>query len=108
MAQNPKLAVYWQTWSTRWTSDPTSMDLVKDLDERVGIVYLAFAMATGLTYKLGDRSCWNTGLQFSQVFDVVAKAISILRARGVIVMLSGGGGGGPGARGGGGGGGGAA
>ncbi len=84
-------AVYWQTWSTKWCAKSEDMDLYRELDPRVQIVYLAFSTATH-NYTKGKYTLEGTGLQFSQDFAVVKGAIQLLKQRGVTVMLSVGGG----------------
>lgn len=77
---------YFQTWSSRWASDPTKLDLA-NIDYRVKIVYLSF-VDPKTTYSLGQKTWATTGLEFSMDFMVVKKAIDILTGRGVQVMLS--------------------
>ncbi len=79
--------VYWQSWSSKWTSDPTKFDLVTDLDPNANIVYLAFANPNS-TYTKGQKTWATTGLDFSSDFGVVAEAIKIIRSKNVVVMLS--------------------
>jgi hypothetical protein len=82
-------SVYFQSWSSAWTSDSSKLDLAK-IDERIGVVNLAFVDPCMKEYKAGSFE--GTGLQFSSDFNVVKGAISLLVGRGVKVMLSVGGG----------------
>lgn len=87
------IALYYQTWSDPWTSVPSTMKLAKisvDFPE-VTIVNIAFALPNP-SYVKGQKTFVNTGLNFSQDFSVVVNAINILKAKGIIVMLSVGGG----------------
>jgi chitinase len=84
------IAVYFQTWSSRWTSDPEQMDLV-NIDKNVDVVYLAFADPS-MKYSKGQYNFANTGIEFSQDFIVVKNAIALLKKRGVKVLISVGGG----------------
>ncbi len=78
--------VYFQSWSSRWASDPKQLDLT-NIDAKIGIVYIAF-VDPKTTYASGQNSWATTGLQFSMDFAVVKQSIALLRARGVAVMLS--------------------
>ena len=82
--------MYFQTWSSRWASAGSELDLGK-LEKPVTIVNLAFVQPT-CTYYTGQRTWAGTGLNFSSDFGVVAEAIKILRGKGIKVMLSVGGG----------------
>lgn len=62
------------------------MDLA-NIDPRVNVVYLSFANPN-TTYKAGSKTLAGTGLDFNQDWAVVAGAISLLKARGVCVMLA--------------------
>ena len=79
-----KTAVYFETWAARWTSDASSSDLAK---LEVGIINLAFADPKS-TYRKGQNTFDNTGLQFSWDFKVVKEAIKLAQDRGVKIMLS--------------------
>jgi len=79
--------VYWQTWSSKWTSAAANLDLVTALDPNCDLVYLAFANPS-TTYKQGSLSFGGTGLDFSMDFSVVRDAIKILKTRGVNTLLS--------------------
>jgi chitinase len=79
-------AVYYQTWSANWASSPANHDLTK-IPSNINVVYLAFAQPD-MVYTRGSNTFQGTGLQFSADFAVVKGAIAILRARGVVVMLS--------------------
>lgn len=85
------LAVYFPSWSSPWVSDGSKMDLALIPDNFPGVdcVNIAFADPK-MSFTPGTFS--GTGLQFSQDFYVVAQAITILKSKGVTVMLSVGGG----------------
>lgn|SRR6185437_1229640 len=79
------VGLYYPSWSSPWTSDPTKMDLA--LLTNVTIVNIAFVQPN-IGYVKGSNSFAGTGLEFSQDFGVVAKAIGLLQQKGVKVMLS--------------------
>lgn len=85
-----RVAVYFETWSSKWTNDPKQMDLAL-ISAPVTIVNISFA-APGLSYWKGQQNFNNTGLNFNQEFWVVKGAIQILKAKGIKVMLAVGGG----------------
>jgi len=87
------VGIYFETWSSPWTSDPTTMNLSQLPTMYPGIttVNLSFAQPN-LQYAKGQHTFANTGLQFSQDFSVVVAAIKILTSKGIKVMLSVGGG----------------
>lgn len=78
------VSVYYQTWSSPWTDKGENMDLA-NLDPKINMVNISFAHPQ---CKYTKNSFSGTGLSFSQSFSVVQKAIQILKARGVIVMMS--------------------
>ena len=82
-----QIAVYFDSWASKWVGQPGDMDLAKLDLPGLTIVNLAF-VKPDLTYAKGQGSFAGTGLDFSQEFWVVKGAISILRARGIKVMLS--------------------
>lgn len=88
-----RTSIYFPTWASPWVSKGSDMDLAKlpQTIPGVGIVYLAFATPE-CTYMKNQKTFNGTGIQFSQDFNVVVDAISILKNAGVIVMLSVGGG----------------
>ena len=85
-----QIAVYYESWSPPWTSDPNKLSL-SQIAAPVSIVYISFAHPT-CQYNPGQRSWNGTGLNFSQDFDVVYRAIQLVRSKGIKVMLSVGGG----------------
>jgi chitinase len=85
-----RVGVYFQSWSSKWTKEPSKMDLAQ-IKAPVTVVYLSFA-SPGCTYFTGQQSFQNTGLNFSQDFWVVKDAIKLLKEKGILVMLSVGGG----------------
>lgn len=85
-----QIGVYYETWSEKWTSDATKSGLAL-IDKPVTIVYLSFATPDS-KYVKGQFSFINTGLSFSSDFKIVQQAISILKKKEIIVMLSVGGG----------------
>jgi chitinase len=84
------IGTYFQTWSSGWASSGSALDLSK-VQSPINIVYLSFADPNS-TYTSGQNTFTNTGIQFSSNFNVVKDAISILKSKGIIVMLSVGGG----------------
>ena len=68
-----------------WTSDAKNCQLVNV--KYANIIYLSFVSPT-CTYKNGQNTWEGTGLSFSSDFSVIKDAISILRAKDVVVMLS--------------------
>lgn len=85
-----RVAVYFETWSSKWTNDPKQMDLAL-IAAPVTVVNISFS-SPGSSYKKGQNTFQNTGLSFSQEFWVVKGAIGILRGKGIKVMLAVGGG----------------
>jgi len=85
-----KVAVYFESWASKWTNDPNTMDL-SAISDPVTIVNISFA-APGCSYYPGQNSFDNTGLNFSQAFWVVKGAIQKLKCKGIKVMLAVGGG----------------
>jgi len=85
-----RVAVYFESWSSKWTNDPKTMDLAA-VGSPVTIVNLSF-VSPGCTYWSGQNTFQNTGLNFCQDFWVVKGAIALLKAKGIKVMLAVGGG----------------
>lgn len=83
------IGLYFETWSSTWTSDPTNLSLQMTAGQPVTIVNIAFAQPD-MQYSSGSFA--GTGLEFSQDFAVVKSAIALLISKGVRVMLSVGGG----------------
>lgn len=85
-----RVAVYFETWSSKWTNDPKQMDLAL-ISAPVTVVNISFVSPT-LSYWKGQNTFQNTGLNFNQEFWVVKAAIGILKAKGIKVLLAVGGG----------------
>jgi GH18 family chitinase len=85
-----RVCVYFESWASKWTSDSTKMDLGQ-ISLPVTIVNLSF-VSPGCSYKKGQYNFQNTGLNFSQDFNVVKGAIQLLRKKGIKVLLAVGGG----------------
>lgn len=77
-----RIGVYFQSWSSVWASQ--HLDLEKTEGD---IIYLAFANPA-CHYKSNSFTLSGTGLDFSSDFKLVKDAISKLKSKGVIVMLS--------------------
>lgn len=80
------IGVYFESWACPWTSKAEDSALAK-IDTPVQVVYLSFARPDA-TYRLGQLSFANTGLDFSLDFLVVKKAIQLLQAKNIKVMLA--------------------
>lgn len=85
-----RVAVYFESWSSKWSNDPKTMDLSM-ISSPVTIVNLSF-VSPGCSYWSGQNTFQNTGLNFSQEFWVVKGAIALLRQKGIKVLLAVGGG----------------
>lgn len=81
------IGVYWQSWSSAWTANAANLDLVTKLDPQCNLVNIAFVNPS-CTYISGSKSWSGTGLDFSMDFQVVVDAITLLKKRGVTVMLA--------------------
>jgi chitinase len=80
------IGAYFQSWSSNWSSSSSSLDLSK-VDLPINIVYLCFVNPS-CNYVKGSNVLSGTGLDFSSDFNVVKGAVSILKKKGIIVMLS--------------------
>ena len=80
------IGVYFQSWSSNWSSSGSSLDLSK-ISSPINIVYLSFVNPS-CNYVKGSNVLSGTGLDFSSDFNVVKDAINILKNKGIIVMLS--------------------
>ena len=80
------IGIYFQSWSCNWASSGSSLDLSK-INLPINIVYLSF-INPYCNYIKGSNILAGTGLDFSSDFNVVKEAISILKKKGIIVMLS--------------------
>ena len=80
------IGIYFQSWSCNWASSGSSLDLSK-INLPINIVYLSFVNPS-CNYIKGSNILAGTGLDFSSDFNVVKEAISILKKKGIIVMLS--------------------
>ena len=85
------IAVYFDSWASKWGSIGSELDLANLDIAGVNIVNIAF-VKPDCCYKKGQKTWEGTGLSFSQDFSVVYGAIKILQNRGITVMLSVGGG----------------
>ncbi len=85
------IGLYFETWSSTWTSDPTNLSQQMTAGQPISTVNVAFAQPN-MTYVKGQNTFVGTGLQFSQDFSVVKAAILLLTQSGIKVMLSVGGG----------------
>lgn len=85
-----QIGVYYESWSEKWTDSAAKSGLAR-VEKPVTIVYLSFAKPD-CTYKSGQNSISGTGLSFSYDWKVLREAISIVKAKGIVVMLSVGGG----------------
>ena len=88
-----QIGIYFQSWSSPWTSTASTMDLslLPTTFPGITIVNIAFAQPN-LNYVKGQNTFTGTGVQFSQDFSVVVAAIKLLTQKGIKVMLSVGGG----------------
>lgn len=88
-----KVAIYYPSWSSNWSSTIDGFDLSQIDKKYPGLtcVYIAF-VRPDLSYVSGSKTFANTGLEFSTGFGVVKGAIDVLKSRGICVMLSVGGG----------------
>jgi hypothetical protein len=84
-----KVATYLESWAVPFSV--SSNNDISNLDANVDTVYLSFASPDN-TYKKGDFTFSNTGLNFSMDFKTVVESIRILKKRKVTVMLAVGGG----------------
>lgn len=85
-----RVGMYFQSWSSKWTKEPSKMDLAQ-LASPITIVNISF-VSPGCIYLYGQNTFQNTGLNFSQDFWVVKAAVALLKKKGIIVMLAVGGG----------------
>jgi chitinase len=81
-----RIAVFFQTWSSRWASTSDTLDLSL-VSQPINTVYLAFASPQS-TYVAGAKTFAGTGMDFSSDFGVVKGAIDILHSKGIEVMIS--------------------
>jgi len=84
-----KVATYLESWAVPFSV--SSNNDISNLDANIDTVYLAFASPDN-TYKKGDFTFSNTGLNFSLDFKVVVESIRLLKKRKVTVLLAVGGG----------------
>ena len=80
------IGAYYESWSANWAGSGETHDLAK-INSSINIIYLSF-VHPNCSYKKGSNSFTGTGLQFSSDFNVIKKAINLLKSRGCIVMLS--------------------
>lgn len=81
-----RIAVFFQTWSSRWASSSSDLDLGK-INKPIDVVYLAFARPQS-TYVLGQKTFASTGMDFSSDFDTVRGAIEILHSKNISTFIS--------------------
>ena len=77
-----KVATYLESWAVPFSV--SSNNDISNLDANIDTVYLAFAKPDN-TYKKGDFTFSNTGLNFSLDFKVVVESIRLLKKRKVRV-----------------------
>ena len=80
------LGVYFQSWSSNWSNSASKLDLT-NIHNQINIVFLSF-MNPNSSYIKGSNTFSGTGLDFSSDFTIVKESIKLLKAKGVIVMLS--------------------
>jgi hypothetical protein len=84
------IGVYYESWSEKWTDSGSKTGLAS-VEKPISIVYLSFAKPD-CTYVSGQNTFSETGLSFSYDWKVLREAISIVKKKGITVMLSVGGG----------------
>lgn len=80
------IGVYFESWAMPWTDQSDRSELAK-VDKPIDTVFLSFALPN-CTYRKGQMSWAGTGLNFSSDFKVVRDAISLLRQKGIKVLLA--------------------
>ena len=80
------LGVYFQSWSSNWSNSASNLDLT-NINKQINIVFLSF-INPNCSYIKGSNTFSGTGLDFSSDFTIVKESIKLLKAKGVIVMLS--------------------
>jgi hypothetical protein len=80
------IGVYFESWGCPWTDKPEECALAK-IEKPIEVVYLSF-VRPDCTYKKSQGTWYGTGLDFSVDFQVIRKAIQILKKKGIKVMLA--------------------
>ena len=80
------IGVYFESWACPWTSKPEDSALAK-IAAPVDTVYISFAKPE-CTYVKGQFTFAGTGLDFSLTFSDVRKAIQILQAKKIKVLIA--------------------
>lgn len=80
------IGVYFESWACPWTNLAAASALAK-IEKPIDAVFLSFGKPS-MTYKSGQCTFANTGLDFSLDFNVVKMAISILKTKGIKVFLA--------------------
>jgi chitinase len=80
------IGVYFESWACPWTDKAEDCALAK-IDKPVDIVFLSF-VRPDCTYKKSQGTWSGTGLDFSPDFQVIRKAIQILKSKGIKVLLA--------------------
>lgn len=80
------IGVYFESWACPWTDKPEECALAK-IEKPIDVVYLSF-VRPDCTYKKSQGTWYGTGLDFSVDFQVMRKAIQILKKKGIKVMLA--------------------
>lgn len=80
------IGVYFETWGCPWTDKPEECALAK-IEKPIDVVFLSFCRPD-CTYRKSQGTWYGTGLDFSPEFQVIRKAIQILKQKGIRVMLA--------------------
>lgn len=80
------IGVYFESWGCPWTNLATTCALAK-IEKPIDTVFLSFVRPT-TSYKKGQLTFSNTGLDFSPEFAVIKTAITMLKQKGIKVLLA--------------------
>lgn len=80
------IGVYFESWAQPWSNLASATALAK-IDKPIDLVFLSFVKPF-CVYKKGQCTFAGTGLDFSLEFLTVKTAISILKSKGIKVMLA--------------------
>lgn len=80
------IGVYFESWAMPWTNLATTSELAK-IEKPIDTVFLSF-VHPNTKYKKGQNSFADTGLNFSVDFQVVKTAITMLKQKGIQVLLA--------------------
>jgi hypothetical protein len=80
------IGVYFETWACPWTDKPEECALAK-IEKPIEVVFLSF-VRPDCTYKKSQGTWTGTGLDFSVDFQVIRKAIQLVKKKGIKVMLA--------------------